>query len=228
MFAIGWHNSLEDREFLLGKLQSEFGQSANSMMDNAGTLKMIDAKVASFTVPPDFENKAEFGRRAKEGLQRLLGDEYMLSVQNQTGFNLKQVLDGLPKTETPTTLNERAATIENRVVTAGEIVDPTRRLRSATMDIQQKYLEDAATALRDEKIKSGTVAADGQIKDMAKNTYKGGLVPADVANYAALTEGVEIPKDTIAAVASIKKPDEKKPDPAPTPAPAVVAAPAPG
>lgn len=212
---------------MVGKLQSEFGQSANSMMDNAGSLKMIDAKVASFTVPPDFENKAEFGRRAKEGLQRLLGDEYMLSVQNQTGFNLKQVLDSLPKTETPTSLHERAAIIENRQTTVGETVDPTRRLRNAT-EGQRKYLEDAATAIRDEKIKTGTVAADGQIKDMAKNTYKGGLVPADVANYAALTEGVEIPKETIAAVASIKKPDEKKPDPAPTPAPVPVAAPAPG
>ena len=91
---------------MVGKLQSEFGQSANSMMDNAGSLKMIDAKVASFTVPPDFENKAEFGRRAKEGLQRLLGDEYMLSVQNKKPFNLKDTLNGIPDTATPNDLNK--------------------------------------------------------------------------------------------------------------------------
>lgn len=203
----------------MGKLQSDFGQSANSMMDNAGSLQLVDAKVSSFTIPKDFEgNKTEFQRRSKEGLQRYVGDQYMLSVQNQTGFNLKEVLAALPKTETPTTLNERAATIESRVITAGEKIDPTKRLRNATMD-QQKFLETAATSLRDESIKTGTVSPDGSIKDFAQGSYKRGLVPADVANYAALTEGVVIPQDTLNKMAAIKAPDiEKAPVTAPAPA----------
>lgn len=194
------------------KLQSEFGKSANSMMDNTGSLAMMNAKVSSMTIPNDFKgNPDEYRRRSKEGLQRLVGDEYMLAVQNQTRFDLKATLDKIPKTDTPAKLNERAATIENRVITAGEKIDPTQRLRSATMDTQQKFLEEAAISLRDEKMKTGTVAADGAIKDYAQNSYKGGLLPADVANYAMLTEGVEIPQDTINTVAAIPKPaDEQK------------------
>lgn len=204
----------------MGKLQSEFGQSANSMMDNAGSLKLIDAKVSSFTVPKDFEgNKAEFQRRSKEGLQRYMGDQYMLSIQNQTGFHLKEALAALPKTETPTTLNERAAIIENRVITAGEKIDPTKRLRNATMD-QQKFLETAATALRDESIKTGSVSADGAIKDFAQVSYKRGLVPADVANYAALTEGVAISQDTLNKFAALSKPQEEPRMNSPSHAPA--------
>ncbi len=213
---------------MLGKLQNEFGQSANSMMDSAGSLKMIDAKVSSFTVPKDFEgNPSEFRRRSKDGLQRLLGDEYMLAVQNQTRFDLKATLDKIPKTETPNTLHERAGTIENRVIIAGEKIDQAQRLRNATMDTQQKFLEDAAATLRDEKIKTGTVSPDGAIKDYAQNSYKSGLLPADVANYVMLTEGIEIPNDTINKVASTVKPAEEKKMIPTTPAPTLTAAPAP-
>jgi hypothetical protein len=213
---------------MLGKLQSEFGESANSIMDNAQILKAVDAKVSSFKVPQDFEgNPSELRRRSKEGLQRLLGDEYMLSVQNQKRFDLQETLRQIPNTETPTTLNERAAIIENRVSTADEKIDPNRRLRNATMDTQQVFLESAAKTLREEKIKTGTVAVDGAIKEYGQSSYKAGLLPADVANYTALTEGVAIPQTTINSLAATPKPElDKKPLP-PTPSPAVaISAPA--
>jgi hypothetical protein len=202
----------------MGKLQSQFEHSANTIMDNAATLALIDAKVSSLVIPDEFKgNPKEFQRRSKEGLQRLLGDEYMLSIQNKSGFNLKQTLDALPKTETPTSLNYRAGVIENRVITEGEAPDSSRRLRNATMD-QQKSLEVAAIALKEEQIKSGTVSPDGVIKGYAANSYKSGLVPADVANYAALTEGVSIPKETINSLAQAQKPEERKHEAA-TPSP---------
>jgi hypothetical protein len=196
----------------MGKLQSQFEHSANTIMDNAATLALIDAKVSSLVVPDDFKgNPKEFQRRSKEGLQRLLEDEYMLSIQNKSGFNLKQTLDALPKTETPASLNYRAGVIENRVITEGEAPDPSRRLRNATMD-QQKSLEAVALALKEEQINSGTVSPDGVIKGYAANSYKSGLTPADIANYAAMTEGVSIPKETINSLAQVQKPDEKKPE----------------
>jgi hypothetical protein len=196
----------------MGKLQSQFERSANTMMDNPGSLALIDAKVASLTIPAEFEgNPKEFQRRSKEGLQRLLGDEYMLSIQNKSGFNLKQTLDSLPKTETPTSLNYRAAVIENRVITEGEKPDSSRRLRNGTMD-QQKKLEAFASALMEEQARTGTISADGVLKEAAKASYASGLNPADVANYAALTEGVSIPKEAVNSLASMQKPEEKKPE----------------
>ncbi|OFW87171.1 MAG: hypothetical protein A3J37_05780 [Alphaproteobacteria bacterium RIFCSPHIGHO2_12_FULL_45_9] len=209
---------------MLGKLQSEFEKSANTFMDNAQILKAVDAKVSSFKVPQDFEgNSTEFHRRSKEGLQRLLGNEYMLAIQNKKRFDLQETLRQIPNTETPTTLNERAATIENRVMTAGEKIDPDRRLRNATIDTQQTFLESAANALREEKIKTGTIAADGAIKEYAQNSYKAGLLPADVANYAALTEGVAIPQATINSLAATPKPELEKKPVSPAPAAAVAA-----
>lgn len=210
---------------MLGKLQSEFEKSANTFMDNAQILKAVDAKVSSFKVPQDFEgNSTEFHRRSKEGLQRLLGNEYMLAIQNKKRFDLQGTLRQIPNTETPTTLNERAATIENRVSTADEKIDPDRRLRNATMDTQQAFLESAAKVLREEKIKTGTVAADGLIKNYAHNSYHAGLLPADVANYAALTEGVAIPQATINSLAATPKPELEKKPVSPTPAPAAAVA----
>ena len=77
----------------MGKLQSEFGTSANTALDNPATLKMINEKAGSFTVPDDFKgNPTEFTRRCKDGLQRLMGDEYMLAIQNEKGLISKQPL----------------------------------------------------------------------------------------------------------------------------------------
>jgi len=203
----------------MGKLQSEFGKSANTIMDNAATLKAINAKVASFDVPENYKgNPKEFERRMQESTQRLLGDKYMLSIQNQTGFNLAETLRAIPKNSTPASLNEEAATIENRVITAGEKPDPATRLRNATMD-QQKFLERAADNIGTEKAMTGTVSAEGSIKDAARNSYAGGMTPADVVNYATLTKGVEIPADTVKTIAAIPAPEEKKPASAVTPSP---------
>jgi hypothetical protein len=209
---------------MLGKLQSEFEKSANSFMDNAEILSAVNKKVSSFKIPQDLEgNPEEFRRQSKESLQRLLGNEYMLAIQNEKRFDLQGTLRQIPDTETPTTLNARAATIENKVSTAGEKVDPDRRLRNATMDTQQAFLEHAATTLREEEIKKGTVAADGLIKNYAHNSYYAGLLPADVANYAALTEGVAIPQATINSLAATPKPEAEKKPVSSTPAPAVSA-----
>ncbi len=189
------------------KLQHEFSQSANSLMDHPSSSAMINAKVTSLNVPEDFKgNPQEFRRRSEEGLRRLIGDEYMLALQNGKRFNLSEMLKTLPAHETPNSLNNRAAIIENRVITAGEKPNPAQRLRNASMDTQQAFLEQAATAIRDESIKTGSVSANGTINDFAKSSYARGLTPADVANYAMLTEGVNIPKDTLDKVAVITKP----------------------
>lgn len=210
----------------MGNLQSDFKKSANSALDNAGTLKLVNDKVAAFIIPDDFKgNPTEYRARMRDGLQRVLGDEYMLSIQNQKRFDLQATLNKIPNTETPSTLHERAATIENRVITAGEKIDPTQRLRNATMDTQQAYLEQAAKAIKEEKIKTGTVSPDGGIKDLAKGSYRSGLLPADVANYAILTEGVSIPPETMTALATVIKPEEpKKAVLAPTSSPAAAPA----
>ena len=185
----------------MGQLQDVFSTSANSMMDNAGTLSLMNAKVNSLTIPKDFSgNPDEFKRRSLEGLQRLMGDEYMLSIQNKTKFDLETALHRVSKNETPTSLNEKAATIENRVITAGEKIDPTRRLTNGT-ETQQQFLERASTALREEKIKTGSVSADGAIKDFAKNAPKLGLQTADIVNYAGI-EGVAIPQETMNKLAA--------------------------
>ena len=85
---------------------------------------------------------------------------------------------------------------------------------------QQHFLETSTAALREESARSGTVAADGQITDFAKQSYKAGLKPADIANYAALTAGVEIPAATIAATTALPKPKDESKVTTPTPAPA--------
>lgn len=207
----------------MGKLQDEFGKSANTMLDNPGTLEAIRQKANSFTVPDDFKgNPSEFKRRSLEGVQRVMGNEYMLAIQNETTFSLKAALAKLSPNETPSSLHQRAATMENKVLTAGENVDPSTRLRNATMD-QQKFLESGADALRDEKIKTGTVAPEG-ITALAKQAPAKGLTAADVANYAALTEGVAIPASTLAAVAAVPKDPVSRQDKDPAPAAANPAA----
>jgi|GEM_PF-3299190 len=191
---------------ILAKLQNEFGKSANTIIDNQWSLFIINDKVNSFEIPEDSKsNPDEYKRRLRDGLQRLLGDEYMLSIQNETRFDLKSTLNKIPRTETPSTLNQKAAIIENRETTIGEKVDPTRRLRNAT-EGQQRFLEVAATQIKNEKITTGTVLADGSIKDSAKNSYNAGLLPADVANYTMLTEGVAIPQETLNAIVATPKP----------------------
>jgi hypothetical protein len=196
------------------------------MLDNPGTLDAMRQKADSFTVPEDFKgNPSEFKRRSLEGLQRVMGNEYMLAIQNEKSFDLKASLAKLSANETPSSLHHRAATMENKVLTAGENVDPSTRLRNATMD-QQKFLEAGATALRDEKIKTGTVGPEG-ITAMAKQTSGKGLNPADVANYAALTEGVAIPASTLAAVAAVPKETVSRQDKDPAPAASPATAPAP-
>lgn len=206
----------------MGKLQSEFSKSSNSLMDHGESLKMVANQVKSFSIPDDFKgNPTEFQRRSKESLGRLLGDEYMLAIQNETRFDLKGTLAKISKAETPNTLNESAATIENRVITAGETIDPARRLRDATMSTQQAFLEQAAIQLKDESARAGTVSPTGAIEGFAKSSYSKGLTPSDVANYAMLTEGVDIPKDTLTKVVTTPKPkDEPR---AETPAAAVKA-----
>ncbi len=210
----------------MGKLQHEFGKSANTMLDNPGTLEAMRQKANSFTVPEDFQgNPAEFKRRSLEGLQRVMGNEYMLAIQNEKSFDLKSALGKLSSNETPSSLHHRAATMENKVLTAGEKIDPATRLRNGTMD-QQKFLETGADALRDEKAKTGTVSPEG-ITALAKQAPAKGLTPADVANYAALTEGVSIPATTLAAVAAVPKETVSRQDKDAAPAASQTVAPAP-
>lgn len=179
-------------------------------MDQAASLEMVKNQVKSFVTPDDFKgNPAEFQRRTQEGLRRVIGDEYMLAIQNEERFDLKATLGTFSKTETPTTLNERAGTMENRVITEGEKIDSTRRLRDATMNTQQAFLEEAAMRLKEESIKTGTISPTGAIDGFAKSSFSKGLTPSDVANYAMLTEGVDIPKDTLTKVVTTPKPKDE-------------------
>lgn len=208
----------------MGKMQYEFGKSANTMLDNSGTIEAIRQKADSFSTPDDFKgNPSEFKRRSLEALQRLMGNEYMLAVQNERTFDLKASLNKLSPQETPASLHYLSGTIENRVITADENVDPLTRLRNGTME-QQRFLEAGADALRDEQKKTGTVSARGTITDLAKQSMSRGLSPADVANYAAITEGVPIPKETLAAIAAIPKDAAPSQEKAPAAAPAPSAA----
>lgn len=196
-----------------GKLQCEFHKSANTMMDQDISLALIGKKIESMAAakPSDFENAPEYKRRATESLGRLLGDEYMLSVQNKKPFNLKDTLNGIPDTATPNDLNKRAAIIENRVITASEKIDPSKRLTNGTEN-QQKFLEDSATQITEEASKSG-ISPTGAAKIAAGNSYAKNLSPADVANYTMLTDQTKIPKETLNAMAETPSPSSNTPSP---------------
>lgn len=203
----------------MGKLQHEFSKSTNTVIDSNASIRQIRDKTESLRVPEDFKNVPEFRRRSEGALQRYLGNEYMLSIQNEQGFNLKDTLSKVPKTSTPDSLHEQAATMENRVLTQGEKVDPKTRLRNGTMD-QQDFLELSTKNLAKEKMETGTVSPEGPISLFAKESYKMGLRPSDVANYATIN-GVEIPQETISRISTMtdQSPKANKPDlpqPAPT------------
>lgn len=188
-----------------GTLQSTFSKSGNSMLDQGRSLDLINAKISALVSENGKENPVEFTQRYKQGLGRLLGDEYMLAIQNQKPFDLKGVLNGLSNKETPGSLNERAATIENRVITKGEQPDPSRRLRNGTMD-QEGFLESAANAIKKEYATTGDIPANGASSISAKESYARSLNPADVANFTMLTEGIKIPEATLKEMAATPKP----------------------